>query len=63
MIVSYLRHGRTAYSMRIGPRVERLAVPLGWCDRWHLLMCLDDLLLPVAVLDGEANAVRWVVEG
>ena len=49
--------------MRIGPRVERLAVPLGWCDRWHLLMCLDDLLLPVAVLDGEANAVRWVVEG
>jgi predicted HAD superfamily phosphohydrolase YqeG len=61
--MSYLRHGRTAHSLRIGSRVERLAVPIGWLGRWHLLVRLDDTLLPYDVADDEGEAVRWVVEG
>lgn len=63
-VASYLaRDGRVVHAVRIGNRVERLATPIGWLGRWHLLVRLDSTLLPYDVADDEAEAVRWVVEG
>ena len=63
MIVSYLRDGKAAHSLRIGPRVERMAIPIGWLGRWYLLIRLDDTLHLYDAADDEGEAVRWVVEG
>jgi hypothetical protein len=63
-VASYLASdGRVVHSVRIGRRVERMARPIGWLGRWHLLVRLDSTLLPYDVVDEEGEAVRWVVEG
>lgn len=64
-MVSYLASdGRVVHSVRIGRRVERLAVQSrNVVGRWHLLVRLDSTLLPYDVADDEGEAVRWVVEG
>jgi len=59
-----LGNGAVEHSMRLGRRVERLAVQShNVVGRWHLLVRLDSTLLPYDVADDEGEAVRWVVEG
>ena len=59
-----LGNGSIEHSMRLGRRVERLAVQSSKMPgRWHLLVRLDSTLLSYNVADDEGEAVRWVVEG
>lgn len=59
-----LGNGSVEHALRLGRRVERLAVQSrNVAGRWHLLVRLDSTLLPYDVTDDEGEAVRWVVEG